>query len=618
MIHNLRKWTRINRLIVSLALGWCGTVEAQAPIDFSQDSVGFGYREAVNERSGLFGLHRQFFAPRETGMLDIQSSVLSRTVSGFEPHFKENLKLNFRYDWQVSDNWSITGLTDAEGFRDRQIGKPAELGTAGIITRDYSIRPTNQMVTGQELIQERGRLLGGVTHSNKTIVTNANIGIAYDEDQGDAGFGPATEWRFLIDSVQWSDWRIQATTDYRHAWLSPREDALGNLGFLINRFYASDETELLWEGRVQRILRDIPGDASYRRNEWQGNSRIGVRFPAKNGEWRLTADIDGARVRQGETLPSFSHLRDENQIAWSFRKNAAETNIAYRFGYQSSRSGQLVQYDRSEGFDIFGGVGNASFDSLTILLQANATRTDTPDSLDYNDRDEYRWRIVTAAKKMVASGVRWSGDVSVLNLNNKYLSKYQSSTNRATRTYQIGSDISQTWFANTHKFRTEVAATYVLYDFKLVNQPLRDVLSRRLTFVDSLSLFIGIGVLLWHLRADFEDRGYFNRERYEQSVSEEIHTFVGSMRYRFPIHHTIIESGITAYRRSPFRFEQRAGGSTRIAETDVAGIGPIAAIERIPGNGWRCYGKASMLYVSRSPRGKYMQNDVSIVLARYW
>jgi len=157
-----------------------------------------------------------------------------------------------------------------------------------------------------------------------------------------------------------------------------------------------------------------------------------------------------------------------------------------------------------------------------------------------------------------------------------------------------------------------------LFDFQLSSQPNRDVLSRRLTFFDSASAGFGPGALQWGIRADFEDRGAFDRSAYEQSLSESIQTTVGNIRYRIPIYGVGIGIGIAAYERQPYHYEIRGNGNVRYADISTAGLGPVITLDRSPGNGWRLYGEATLLVVSRSPQGSYMQNNVSLNLSRMW
>lgn len=581
------------------------------------DSIGIGYLEQLGERSADISTNKQFQALHGTLETDFRAGVLNRTVSGYEPHFKEEIKLRTFFREQSNRMFTYSWMLDGESFRDRQIAPIVQRGSAGANIIGYTLDDAAQFSSGSDVVQRRGRMLAGGEINTSHLAMALHGGMSYDEDLKDIGSGPAMQFEFRSDSLALAEWHMISEAGYRHSWLRPREDAKGIAKFSITRRYG--EATALVDATVDHSLRDVVGTVPLRRNDWHGLGLAMLQFPAPgHGTWRLNADWEGSQVKQGNTLPSSSQLRHEYQLEWAGSNVERFLTTSYRIGYQTSKSGKQIQNDQSESVMLNTGLTNMNDDTLQLIIQGTATRTETPDSLDYNDRDELRWRLQLNGVYQAFPGIWVIGDCNAVLMHSAYFSSHMSASNRHTNTYQLGGSVYQLFHHGFHRFRTEISATYVLFDFKLASQPARDVLSRRLSFYDSAAVPVGVGLIEWQCRTDLEDRGAFDRDRSEQSLSEAIQTVVGTIRYRIPFHQVGVAVGLAAYKRQPYRYEHRTNSTVKIADIAVAGLGPSMIVERSPGNRWHLFGEATLLYVSQSPRGRYMQNSVSITLSRSW
>ena len=219
-------------------------------------------------------------------------------------------------------------------------------------------------------------------------------------------------------------------------------------------------------------------------------------------------------------------------------------------------------------------------DRLSLNASIVKNRFDTPDTMNFDDRDEWSTRMSLIYSRPINRYLDFSQEMSVYLDHLVYIFSEKSENNYWRRVFRLASTLTSTPFpgvVNRNGFL--VASTYRDYDFDREDNPRSDVY-RRFTAVDSLELPLKrhINCLLIY-QIDLEDRGLLDWSEWIQQISEEYRAqrFQATISYRSPLGWTLsggwIESVRLGWRYSSTSVNVR----TKSLFQNIRTSGPIIA-----------------------------------------
>lgn len=219
-------------------------------------------------------------------------------------------------------------------------------------------------------------------------------------------------------------------------------------------------------------------------------------------------------------------------------------------------------------------------DSLRLFFTVSRFRYDTPDSNNFDDRDEFRLNAGMAFRKQVGplkatTGIR-------TNLHHLvYLYAQKSANNNWNRILHLFIDLN---YRPSSGFRwsqhASVLANYTSYDFEASGFQIRSFVFRKMTLADSLGWqFSSRWQFLAYHRIELEENGRLYWEDFSAQLllTRRNHSFALGLEYRLTGQFTGY-IGFTGYLRREWRYVPLRGEMQKKFYGDFVSLGPVIRI----------------------------------------
>lgn len=259
-------------------------------------------------------------------------------------------------------------------------------------------------------------------------------------------------------------------------------------------------------------------------------------------------------------------------------------------------------------------------DSLQALVAVSRFQYDTPDTNNFDDRDELRINTRVIFTHILNSQLKLVINASVNLYHMVYIFGERSADNNWNRIFQLRPSLEYKPTQNVRLKQTfEVLANYVDYDFEDVNAATRSFVFRKFALDDSLLWEISSNMSwLMDYRLQLEENGQLFWERWSERVlaTRQNHWFHCYLRYHVEREFTV-SPGYSFYLRREWRHKAGPGGADLKEATDpYLAHGPVLRFSYVPHQNLRLVLDATRLSVEPPGQQRYYNNDISLNL--YW
>ena len=439
------------------------------------------------------------------------------------------------------------------------------------------------------------------------LQVQANTGWKSDERFSRTNRGWHADVQMAAVPFKLADYTSSFSLEWRHDQFRHHHDRDFALQYRVSRqFYANTSDSLLLRfGRHRRMYYISPaGDFESReeqenlisnRMQYGLGRKVVLRmlatlFSRRSAVNQTIADEPtGRRERrdagadlQGSLLVRFSRLR--GSLEWLF-SSLDQTFLASAGLRPTPFMGSIGVPDNSSKTNALRGSLSwqpSPQDSLALGFLISRLQYDTPDSNNFDDRDELRivsglsYQRKLSPVLIIGFGLRASLHHLV------YLFAQRSANNNWNRILHLTSLLE--WRPSRRsvlKQRAEVMANYTSYDFEAVQYQIRSFVYRKFTLTDSLRLGETLApwqFVLFH-RLELEENGRLNWEGFSEQplLDRRNHYLALGAQKRF-WNRFFVYLGISAYLRREWRYRQSALAQTRQHYGDFLSWGPQVRI----------------------------------------
>ncbi len=204
-------------------------------------------------------------------------------------------------------------------------------------------------------------------------------------------------------------------------------------------------------------------------------------------------------------------------------------------------------------------------DTVSAHFLISRFQYDTPDSNNFDDRDEFRTTMMLRYSHLFSPALNINVETKANLHHLVYLFAERSANNNWNRIFQLS---TQLFYQPAPLFRwqqqAEILANYTSYDFEEIQTQIRSYVYRKFTLADSVLAgdSTQFHFLLFH-RLELEENGrLFWQEFAEQLLlNRQNHYLVFNIQYPL-VGELVLNSGFTAYIRREWRYEQDPRGET--------------------------------------------------------
>ncbi len=554
---------------------------------------------------------------RGKASLDERLKVRFHRVSGYQPQWKVDHSLRFHFDRPFSSSNGLVFALSRQEYRDQstrryQIGRNA-------ITPLSPYDPTiismeNHFINSDDdIIRSTNFGVGGRLKTENGIELEGLLGPVFDHRAGvsQEGIKYGFKFDFDTDSIAWKGdgWFSHFGSGDDH---NVNLEAEGKYGL---SDAALDWFTVRYMTGSRREFLGISGDIGRRddsRVELNNDLTVIISEMMKF-DWNSNLTNKMAQSRNQISGRRDREFNWQNNLegVWS----ASGKFVLFTSGIdiqQQEYAGGLTQ-GRNSRLQIMTGFETPSMDSSIVEVGVSRYRFDTPDELDYNDRDELSWHVGIRSGTQITSTVGIRGGVEA-NLNHLvYIHRSRSGENRWTRQFTLFSEVPWQDYPITNRARFAVSAHYTDYDF-LPFDLTRSRLFRTFTAVDTFRFDASRG---WGGEiagsGQLNDHGQLDWSEWIENVSERGYSYTVTILPYRKINNSEIALGWLMHRRSSTLLQD--GDSPKNGE-DVRSRGPVARVYMKPSKSVRLEFLATFLTISQL--GKHSENQPEMNFTFTW
>jgi len=264
------------------------------------------------------------------------------------------------------------------------------------------------------------------------------------------------------------------------------------------------------------------------------------------------------------------------------------------------------------------GIGLGAADSLTSHFSVSLLRYDTPDTNNFDDRDELRISGSFLAQHLFSAGLKLQLMLSVNLYHMVYLYAERSADNNWNRVLRL---TARGFYAPTPELSLyqsfEVLANYVDYDYEQVFEETRSFVFRKFVADDSLSWHVTSHSQLYaESRLQLEENGrlYWDRWAERPLVSRTSLWVRLAWKYRL-WRSTEVAPGFLFYRRHGWRHSVSGQGTWLQEEVERhVSRGPALAVEYVGVSGLRLQARVTRRRVDATGQAPHTLNSVDLGL----
>lgn len=417
----------------------------------------------------------------------------------------------------------------------------------------------------------------------KTIQMKSILGEKWDQRQGQRDRGLYYFTNAALNPFPWQGYVNRIRLNWQGNQLGKRRDYDFGIGYKISKeFYPGTLDSLSF--RYYNTRRDYyistRGDLESRRGKIRRLSNYLLYPISRSLKMRQISTFYSrdTHIDQGLLTANGGNRNRENlgvttETGLQFRHNSLASSLTMLYTYES----EAYTFSRSLQANPFSGIPGTpdnknrlleirsylSFylgaqDSLIFQNSASRLQYDTPDSSNFDDRDELRtihlieWTHLFSHSFQMKIG----GNVRLRHL--VYLFSQKSADNNWNRIFNIYSDLNYSRLRNFEfKQRAEVLANYTDYDFEYLLQQVKSYVFREFSITDSLfwRLF-GQTNLSAYYRLEYEENGRLFWDAFSEQPLLNRHNHYYSLIVDFPVFQTFrVFGGFQGYFRKEWSYK---------------------------------------------------------------
>ena len=414
------------------------------------------------------------------------SSRLEMTDS--EAKWKDEERLAVELEHSLSPYWTWAASGSHVFFFDRQSGFSDQIRTVLVGTGPRYARGPIQIP-----------IFAGYKQDHRFGITDQGLNVRFGIECGDCN---------------WAGYTHTGAATFESDRLNKRTNRSTGVTYQVSReFYeqTADTLRIAYRNQRRDYYLSPAGDIESRREETA---------EAENGLTYRLGDRLRCRVSGGITLRSLiidpltggqtSGRRERRDFSaegtagleWTGRKLSASISYfqsgedqRYRSGAVAALSGygaalaapdnqsELVMLTFHMAWRPNGG------DSVLVYSNLQRFRYDTPDPVNDDDRDEFRFHFQVSAFHRFSAELAWTGQAEANLVHMVYIFKSRSAENNWTRIFRLNQAVRWTPSPNVSFTQTaEVLANYAAYDYEAFFTQVRSFLFRQFGLEDSLTV----------------------------------------------------------------------------------------------------------------------------------
>jgi hypothetical protein len=445
--------------------------------------------------------------------------------------------------------------------------------------------------------------LGFVGTPKNRLQIKGYLGLKSDERYEKRSNGFHYQIQSFSEPFQLSDYTNQFNLDFRGDEFRGRNNQDLLFRYDIKReFHKNTYDSLSYQLGYRKNIYFISQDGNLESRIERGNNFSNLLNYQINDKlsWRLLTLIFSKSSSVDQIISNAStgtRKRQDTGILWESYVNWQARRIKTRIGYiynsqnqefQTSKSVQISPTIGSLGIPdngsktnslrFYSGLQLSRKDSLFARFFVSRFQYDTPDSNNFDDRDEFRTTAILGYSHQFSPSLQ-IGFEALTNLHHLvYIFNERSANNKWNRILQLGTKIKYSPNQNVlWKQRAQVLANYTNFDFEEEQTQIRSFVFRKFTLTDSLLLgsLNNIQIQLFH-RLELEENGrLFWNDFAEELLLNRQNNFL-TFGIQFPlIGNLFLYNGISGYFRNEWRYKQNIPGKTiKKKQGDFISYGP--------------------------------------------
>ncbi|MBN1347816.1 hypothetical protein JXJ21_00245 [candidate division KSB1 bacterium] len=353
----------------------------------------------------------------------------------------------------------------------------------------------------------------------------------------------------------------------------------------------------------------------------------------------FTPSLQAASAQQEEESRKRTDFRSEHDAALLIKTISLESRIGARYWSQeqsydipgaaknlpfSFRTSFVAQDNQSFELTAYGTLGWQFLRSDSLGIDASMSRLqyDTPDTSNFDDRDEFKLKLNLIEVHAFSPYLRLRLEANVSLYHFVYIFSERSADNNWTRIFRLAPDVQYSPFSNfklTQQF--EVLAKYVDFDYEFENRDISSFVYRQ--FASESSCQYRLLPATWlhlHYRIEMEENGklYWDRWAERPLLLRNNSWFRASLRYK-PNPYFEVSPGVYFYARTEWRYQvARTGAPEKEKSSELQSIGPTLSIAYQPNSKLQFSCIANQQRISGSNQKHYTVSSIDIFLNWYF
>ncbi len=466
------------------------------------------------------------------------------------------------------------------------------------------------------------------------------LGHKWDKRQGHRDKGLYHRTALLFSPTSWQGYMNRGNLAWQGDELGRRRDYDFRLNYRISKeFYPGTVDSLLFQ--VNNLRRDYYISTRTDLESRREKSRRVVNYLVypihKNLTLRQFSSFSSRRTTIHQSLARSTGERDREDLttasetAVEFHRGRFFTALALTYNYHT----ETYTFSKSVQSNPFSGLLGAPDnegrlfalkhrmalqvarrDSLTIFNSVSRFRYDTPDTNNFDDRDELRTVHLAEWTHLFSSLFQIKAGLSARLHHLVYIYAAKSAENNWNRIFNFYTALALHRQGLFHfRQRAEVLANYTDYDFEVPSERIRSFVFRKYALSDSLRWkFWGATEMLLFSRLEIEENGRLSWNDFaEQPLLSRKNHFV-TLAFDFPLVTALrISAGFQGYFRREWPYIVRRNKLVRSPRSKhYTSYGPVLKLYLLRGAARQGLVSVSTLKVNTGTQRSYLINQIQL------
>ena len=542
--------------------------------------------------------------------------------------------------YHISPSWAIYNVNYATRFSDRQSGLVNDISTqAGLVGLNFNSRQRAYLspAVGWKVDTRFQQKDEGVTYRLTGLLNEYEVNGYYnslnlllDGDRIGERDNRSTSFMYSLYKEfyeQTSDTiMIVSNSRRRDNYISSAEEIetyIENANSIFHslRYLISDEIYIAMHNKLSQ--REVKVSHRF----YEARNRVPHTPYTAQIEETDASDTDERRKRTDfRTENDFSILWNNSYIKgelgaayWAQEQNydmpGAAKNLPFSF-----RTSFVAQDYQSFEVGAFAKVGWQILKSDSLGFEANVRKLqyDTPDTSNFDDRDEFKFKLNISEVHIFSPFLRMQVNAGVSLYHYVYIFSERSADNNWTRVFRLSPELIYRPAAGIDlRQRFEVLAKYVDFDYEFESRDVSSFVYRKFTSESNFKYHIVRATWLnLGYRLELEENGTLVWERWvERPLFVRNNSwFRASLGYK-PSDRFELSPGISLYARDEWRYAlRRSGNAQKEKASELLSVGPYLTIFYQPSQSLLFSLSASRQRISSPDQATYAISAIDILL----